>query len=431
MLLASWWIGTARMTGTYRTIVSHYRAAVRQYVPKRLTEVIALVSLSTTFFLFIHTQALNSKLAEVQQSGPSAANYEELVQTNQIQRGGAHHQKGVSSSGRFQSRDLATAGSRSRDGGRVISSSGGSDEWPEDIDAYGVLDPKELNNTRKAVKEILFFNRVPKVGSQTTMELMKSLSMRNNFHYHKDRTQKVETIKLTYSEEKRLTHLVNSFNPPSVYVKHVCFSNFTRFGLPMPIYVNMVRDPVERVISWYYYVRAPWYFVERKRAFPDLPLPNPNWLRKDYETCVRTNDPECRYLPGSRRDGFGDHRRQTMFFCGHGDECTGFNTEVAMRKAKENVERHYAVVGVLEELNKTLTVLEHYVPRFFKGALDTYWREVHIFSKINRNIYKPKVEEATKVIVRQNFTRELEFFDFCKQRLHKQYLAVLQAKQNP
>ena len=53
-----------------------------------------------------------------------------------------------------------------------------------------------------------------------------------------------------------------------------------RFGLPMPIYVNMVRDPVERVISWYYYVRAPWYFVERKRAFPDLPLPNPNWLRK-------------------------------------------------------------------------------------------------------------------------------------------------------
>ena len=42
----------------------------------------------------------------------------------------------------------------------------------------------------------------------------------------------------------------------------------------------MVRDPIERVISWYYYVRAPWYFVERKRAFPDLPLPNPNWLRK-------------------------------------------------------------------------------------------------------------------------------------------------------
>ena len=31
----------------------------------RLSEVIALVSLSTTFFLFIHTRALNVKLAEV------------------------------------------------------------------------------------------------------------------------------------------------------------------------------------------------------------------------------------------------------------------------------------------------------------------------------------------------------------------------------
>ena len=111
-----------------------------------------------------------------------------------------------------------------------------------------------------------------------------------------------------------------------------------------------------------------------------------------------------------------------------------------MRKAKENVEKHYAVVGVLEELNKTLTVLEHYVPRFFKGAKDVYWSkllsynvtllnvsfsdEIQKFSKINRNIYKPKTAEPTKDIVRKNFTRELEFFDFCKQRLHKQYLAL-------
>ena len=63
------------------------------------------------------------------------------------------------------------------------------------------LQPLELNNTRKAKKEILFFNRVPKVGSQTTMELMRALATKNNFHYHKDRTQKVETIKLTYNEE--------------------------------------------------------------------------------------------------------------------------------------------------------------------------------------------------------------------------------------
>ena len=69
---------------------------------------------------------------------------------------------------------------------------------------YAIFQPLKLNNTRKAQKEILFFNRVPKVGSQTTMELMRALALKNNFHYHKDRTQKVETIKLTNNEEVRL-----------------------------------------------------------------------------------------------------------------------------------------------------------------------------------------------------------------------------------
>ena len=137
---------------------------------------------------------------------------------------------------------------------------------------YMYFQPLKLNNTRKAQKEILFFNRVPKVGSQTTMELMRALALKNNFHYHKDRTQKVETIKLTNNEEVRLlnqysnnnfiqvfrsnrktillnmflkyittfsiccffllqkwlSHLINYFSTPSVYVKHVCFVDFQR-----------------------------------------------------------------------------------------------------------------------------------------------------------------------------------------------------------
>lgn len=86
--------------------------------------------------------------------------------------------------------------------------------------------------------------------------------------------------------------------------------------------MNLVRDPVERVISWYYYVRAPWYYVERKQAFPDIPLPDPAWLKKDFETCVLRGDRECRYLEGETHEGIGDHRRQSLFFCGHSDFCT-------------------------------------------------------------------------------------------------------------
>lgn len=45
----------------------------------------------------------------------------------------------------------------------------------------------------------------------------------------------------------------------------------------------------------------------------------------------------------------------------------------ALERAKMAVEKHYAVVGVLEDVNSTLTVLENYIPRFFRGATDVYY----------------------------------------------------------
>lgn len=50
-----------------------------------------------------------------------------------------------------------------------------------------------------------------------------------------------------------------------------------------------------------------------------------------------------------------------------------FNSEGALERAKRSVEQHYAVVGVLEDFNVTLTVFEHYIPRFFKGASNVYY----------------------------------------------------------
>lgn len=45
----------------------------------------------------------------------------------------------------------------------------------------------------------------------------------------------------------------------------------------------------------------------------------------------------------------------------------------ALERAKTSLEKHYAVVGVLEDVNTTLTVLENYVPLFFDGATEIYW----------------------------------------------------------
>lgn len=76
------------------------------------------------------------------------------------------------------------------------------------------------------------------------------------------------------------------------------------------------------LITFHILISLVRYYVERKQAFPDLPLPDPQWLRKDYETCVLRGDPECTYREGETHEGIGDHRRQTLFFCGHDDDCT-------------------------------------------------------------------------------------------------------------
>lgn len=41
-----------------------------------------------------------------------------------------------------------------------------------------------------------------------------------------------------------------------------------------------------------------------------------------------------------------------------------------MQRAKYNLENEYSVVGIHEEIEKTLKVLEAYVPLFFRNAIE-------------------------------------------------------------
>ena len=54
------------------------------------------------------------------------------------------------------------------------------------------------------------------------------------------------------------------------------------------------------------------------------------------------------------------------FFCGHSKECRS-RTRWALAQAKKNVEK-YLVVGILEEYDDFIKVLEKLLPNFFQDA---------------------------------------------------------------
>lgn len=165
--------------------------------------------------------------------------------------------------------------------------------------------------------DTVFFNRVPKVGSETLIELMKQLSDINGFTLFREKQPKAILVTLGPIQQLQLAEDIADLEQPAAYVHHVNFINFTHLEVPRPIYINMVRDPVERVISWFYYARAPWVQAQRQRNFPSVPGPKVQWLKKDFESCVRNGDKECNYIENSDLEHVSDHRRQTLFFCGH------------------------------------------------------------------------------------------------------------------
>ena len=42
----------------------------------------------------------------------------------------------------------------------------------------------------------------------------------------------------------------------TVYIQHQYYVNFTENGQQQPVYINLIRDPVERLISRYYFDRV-------------------------------------------------------------------------------------------------------------------------------------------------------------------------------
>ena len=164
-----------------------------------------------------------------------------------------------------------------------------------------------LNITSKLNTSFLIFNRNPKAASQTIWTLLNNLQYPNNFHSHHASPEfkninQGENVYLTKVGQEEYVKLLknDSIKTPFTYNKHINFINFEDFGYQNPIYINFVREPVEKVISWYYYKRQNWYQFENEDTLKDgLPYESPALLKMSFEDCVTQKLPECVFDIGS------------------------------------------------------------------------------------------------------------------------------------
>ncbi|XP_018497330.1 uronyl 2-sulfotransferase [Galendromus occidentalis] len=276
--------------------------------------------------------------------------------------------------------------------------------WSDDgIDGSEILNqslpPLAIDSSR------LYFNRIPKAASTSMLNILHALSAKNNFTHKSSSVYNMRI--LTSEQQNELAASVVESEAPVTFDRHVHFVNFNSLGFDSPIFINMVRDPVERIISDYYYRRS----VARKHIDSYAVTPSKFWLEKSLEECIRRSDDECQYMTGYLQVG-----HMVPYFCGHHQKCMVVNDEWALEQAKKNIERYYDVVGLVEMLAETIAVLEKRLPQFFSGASEILTR----IGPHNVNLEKPSVDAAARNELKQNLTNDMILYNFIRDRLLRQ-----------
>lgn len=93
--------------------------------------------------------------------------------------------------------------------------------------------------------------------------------------------------------------IINGPRPYS-YHKHIYFINFEEFGHVNPIWISMIRNPVDKFVSRYYYNknRRTFHELKRKNSSQVLGLTLSKWKRISADQCINLLMPECHLIPG-------------------------------------------------------------------------------------------------------------------------------------
>ena len=128
--------------------------------------------------------------------------------------------------------------------------------WEVMIDALSLGEPTATAANRTTEAAVLVYNRVPKCSSTSMNLMLEALAATNSFtvQYGANPAHDIRIELRVPGMEETLMSKILAMPKSSVYVIHIHNPDWRKYGVKVNL-INMVRDPIARMVSWFYYVR--------------------------------------------------------------------------------------------------------------------------------------------------------------------------------
>lgn len=238
------------------------------------------------------------------------------------------------------------------------------------------------NLSKNNLKASVIFLHIPKTAGCTLNTILER-------QYKKSTIFTIDSDKKYIDDFKQLT---KSQKEKIRLLKGHMYFGLHEFFPQQSIYITVMRDPVERVISHYYYVLSkPCNQLYQQVTSQNISL-------KDFVSsgmCLHTDNGQTRLL-------------STLGASTSYGQCS---TEM-LESAKKNIQEHFAVVGLAEKFDETLILLQ---TKF-------QWK-IPIYSKQNTTKNRPSKEDiprdALKIIENYNEV-DTELYKYVKEIFNEQ-----------
>lgn len=140
--------------------------------------------------------------------------------------------------------------------------------------------------------KVVVFNRVPKTGSTSVVRIFETLSERNNFSVYRIAIFNPNQL-LNPLSHKAFVDEIRAISHHSKLLVHGHFYyiNLRRYGATIDyVYMNCLRNPLERLVSKYYFMR---FGDDHRPNTRRRRMTNDSLQMQTFEECVEGGGEDC------------------------------------------------------------------------------------------------------------------------------------------